>query len=67
MWIVKNIVGLIAALVLMALCGVTAFFMARTTPGIHPGFFYGAALSIYTMLMLALMHFNPLRSRRRSE
>ncbi|WP_164919645.1 hypothetical protein [Hansschlegelia zhihuaiae] len=52
----RNILGLIGALLLMALLGFAAFVLARTNPSIHGAVFYGAAGVVYTMVVLFVLN-----------
>lgn len=48
----RNLIGLIAALVLMAALGTMAFVLARSNPGVNIGVFFAAAGVLYTMIIL---------------
>lgn len=48
--------GVIAAAVLMAVVFGAAFFLSRTTPDTHPAWFFGAAGTFYTMIVLYGLH-----------
>lgn len=47
---------LVGALLLMALIGGVATILMRTSPGIHPAWFFVGSGVIYTMLVLLALH-----------
>ena len=54
--IARNILGLVGALVLMAVLAIAAFIVARSNPTISAAWFFAAAGVSYTMIILVVLH-----------
>ena len=51
----QNVLGIIAALILMAVMGTMAFVLSRSNPDISIGVFFAAAGILYTMIILFVL------------
>ena len=51
----RNLVGLLAALVLMAALGLSAFVLGSSNPDVPMGVFFGAAGVLFTMIVLFVL------------
>lgn len=52
----RNIIGLVGALLLLAVIVVAAFVLWRSNPGVNIGLFMAAGGIIYTMVILFALH-----------
>ncbi len=51
----QNVLGLVAALILMAALGFAAFVLSRSNPDVNIGIFFAAAGVLYTMIILFVL------------